>query len=400
MRHVAPIAFADLKPADISGRAEPHFDRLAPSDLLVDEAYQRGLSKKSEKLIRAIIEGWDWLRFKPPVVALTDEGFEVVDGQHTAIAAACHPDIVSIPIVVVDGTDLPRRARAFVSHAVDRLQATPAQVWHAAVAGGDEDAVAVRDVLAAAGVTMLRRNPDGNRYGPRETRALGAVRGLVERRGAERAREVLEALAQADLAPISNDQIRAAEALLCDDAYADNFDASRVTAAFRALTPAIMAEVRELAAARRLPMWRALAALVFRRAPRRTRSRASGAAPAPAHAPDPEPEPAPPADRTPLPVAERLGNRVKRPPGARTFDGLGRVIHPTPALAALVGPGPLLRSDALEALAKYVKTRDLYDASDRKVIVADEKLRAATGRERLSVADLNAILDRQHRVAA
>ncbi len=165
---VHPIAALDLPglvPAPLDSMAEPIFDRIAPGDLLVDESYHRGLSARSTKLIRSIVEGWDWLRFKPPVVAITERGFEVIDCQHTAIAAACHPGISTIPILAVDGSDHARRARAFVSHAVDRLQATPAQVWHAAVAAGDEDAMTVRNVLDRAGVMLLPYPPTDGVYG-------------------------------------------------------------------------------------------------------------------------------------------------------------------------------------------------------------------------------------------
>lgn len=372
MRNIAPLALADLRPADLAGRPEPHLAWLAPCDLLVDERFQRCLSKKSETLIRAITEGWDWTKYKAPVVALTDEGPVVLDGQHTCISAACHPEIDRIPVLLVDGTDLPRRARAFVSHAVDRLQATPTQVWHAAVAGGDEGAIRVRDLLEATGITMLRRNPDGNRYRPRETRALAAIRGLVERQGTPKAREVLQALADADLAPISHDQVRAAEALLCDPEYAEDFSPERLTAALRALTPAIMAEVRELAVAKRLPVWRALAALLFRRAARRVRSR----------------------------MAPRVQLDVRPHPGARRADGLGAIVMPSEALAVLVGNGPMLRSDAVDAVSKYIRANDLTDRSDRRVIVADAKLATIFGRKRFTITELDNLLAVNLRAAA
>ncbi len=405
MRHVAPIALADLKPADLSGRAEPLLDRLAPSDLLVDDTYQRGLSRRSERLIRSIVEGWDWLKFKPPVVALTELGFEVVDGQHTAIAAACHPGIANIPVVVVDGTDLPRRARAFVSHAVDRLQTTPAQVWHAAVAGGDEAAIRVRDVLDGAGVKLLPHNAESDAYAPRSTVAIGAIRNLVGRRGVERAREVLAALAGAGLAPISADQIRAGEALLCDPDYAGDFDAERLTAAMRALTSEVAAEARALAAAKQIPAWRALTATLYRRAPRRARAKAP---PAPVAQPArvaPAAMPASPAailapiaaltvEAESPAMAPRPGNwnsgvlTSPRTPGARSCDGPGKIIMPGAAMARIVGVGPLLRSDGVERLWKHIHGHGLLDPADRLVVVADDKLRAVFGRDRIAVADL------------
>ncbi|WP_237479402.1 DUF6551 family protein [Lichenibacterium dinghuense] len=280
---VHPVAAVDLpglKPARLDGVAEPIFDRIAPGDLLVDESYQRGLSGRSLRLIRSIVEGWDWLKFKPPVVAITDRGFEVIDGQHTAIAAASHPDIASIPILAVDGSDYERRARAFVSHAVDRLQATPAQVWHAAVAAGDEDATTIRNVLDRAGIKLLTYPPTDGVYGVNDTMALGAVRRLVDKRGAMRAREVLEIVAAAELSPVIADHIRIAEALLLDPDYAGAIGAERITVALRDITPKQLAEAKEVAFAKRLSAWRALTAVLYRAhvTPKRGRPKVAEAA--------------------------------------------------------------------------------------------------------------------------
>ena len=305
---VAPIDLPGVKPGEMLGLPAPIVEHMRPSDLLVDEAYQRDLSPKSLALIRRIVEGWDWLKFKPPVVAMTDAGFEVVDGQHTAIAAACHPSIETIPVLVVDGSDLQRRAAAFVSHAVDRLQATPAQVWHAAVAAGDPDALTIRNVLDRAGVTLLPYPPARNVFGKAETVALGAVRRLVDQRGAMRAREVLEILARAELAPITADHVRIAEALLLDPEYAGGLDVDRITVAIRDVTPKQLAEAKEVAFAKRLSGWRALTAVLYRAntGPRRRSAKA--------------PEAAPPS---PMPVAST---------GKTHLRGVGDI--PTPALLA------------------------------------------------------------------
>lgn len=65
----------------------PISEWVDPATLLVNATYQRDLSERSIQLIRKIIGGWDWTRFKPPVCSLGDRGIEVIDGQHTAIAA-------------------------------------------------------------------------------------------------------------------------------------------------------------------------------------------------------------------------------------------------------------------------------------------------------------------------
>src|SRR4051812_39902397 len=78
------------------------FEDVDPTRLYVDDQYQRALSRKSHALIRKIVANWDWGRFKPPVVAEEEYGFDVIDGQHTAIAAASHPGITKIPVMIIE----------------------------------------------------------------------------------------------------------------------------------------------------------------------------------------------------------------------------------------------------------------------------------------------------------
>ena len=275
MRPVEPIDLGTLVPADLAGQPGPDFDLVAPTDLLVDDAYQRGLSPKSEALIRRIVRTWSWAKFKPPVCARVDGRLHVIDGQHTAIAAASHGGIPTIPVVVVAAPDVVERADAFVSHATDRLQVTKIQIWRAAVQAGDEDAVTVANVCQRAGVELLPFSPAGLAYSPGQTVALTAIRRIVDRRGAMRARQILEALANANLAPITADHIKVGEALLCDPDYAGDFDAERVTAVMRSLGAKAYAEARELAITKHMPAWKALVAVLYRA--RKVRARAGDA---------------------------------------------------------------------------------------------------------------------------
>lgn len=270
MRPVGPLEIPGLVRADLSGVFEPMVEFLIPSDLLVDTIYQRDLSPKSIALIIRIVAGWDWLKFKPPVVALTNRGFETVDGQHTAIAAATL-GLPRIPCIVIDGSTVERRASAFVSHATNRLQATPTQIWHAAVAAGDEDALTIRNVCIKAGLELVSFPPAASAYRPGQTIALAAIRKLIDKRGAMRAREVLQALAQAGLAPIAADMIKAADALLNEDEYRLEFDLERVTATIKGLGSRAHAEAREIAVAKHLPMWRALVAVMFKHRTKRAK---------------------------------------------------------------------------------------------------------------------------------
>jgi hypothetical protein len=81
------------------------------------------------KLIRKIVQTWDWSRMKPPICARDESGrLFVVDGQHTSIAAARHPGIKKIPVMIVNVDTVEGRASAFIGHNRDRVAMTSMQL--------------------------------------------------------------------------------------------------------------------------------------------------------------------------------------------------------------------------------------------------------------------------------
>ena len=264
-RPITALAVTDLAPAT-PPTPKPEITWIEPSELLVDDAYQRDLSEASRKLIRRIVEGWDWRRMKPPIAAWTDEGLEVIDGQHTAIAAATHPGIDLIPVVVVDAVAQAERASAFLGHNRDRLGVTAAQMHAAAVTAGDPDAVAVDEVCRQADVTVLRLPPAGAKYKPRTTIAAAAVRAMVLAETESDAAWILRTLADGGLAPITAAQIRALQHLIGDEDFAEvDRETLARTVAATAIKPAEQ-EAREHAAVHCVPTWRGLAAVWFKAA--------------------------------------------------------------------------------------------------------------------------------------
>lgn len=266
LRAIRPLNLAGLVPGEAATGA-PEFREVYPSELVVDEAYQRNLSERSINLIRRIVAKWDWRRFKPPVVAVTDEGLEVIDGQHTAIAACTHPGVEKIPVMVVDAASQAARADAFIGHNRDRLGMTPMQIHYAALAAGDEDAQTIDQVCGRAAVRILRATPGNGVWLAGETVAVTAIGALVSRRGALKARVVLHALSEARLAPISTSQIKAAELVLYGKEYGD-VEAADLSSAILSLGSAADQEARVFAAAHRVPIWQALGAIYYRRATR------------------------------------------------------------------------------------------------------------------------------------
>lgn len=216
LRGVKAINLSGVE-AGMAETAAPVFEWADPGTLLIDEGYQRNLSERSIKLVRKICARWDWRRFKPPVCARTERGLEVIDGQHTAIAACSHPAVTTIPVMVVEAASRSERAHSFIGHNRDRLNITPMQMHFAAAAAGDEEALTIDQVCARAGVKMLRATPGNGIWSIGDTVAVRAVGALINRRGAMRARIVLEALVKGRAQPLTAGQIKAVETLLHDE---------------------------------------------------------------------------------------------------------------------------------------------------------------------------------------
>ena len=107
LRSITPLPQESLRgivPSAVTGKL-PKFEWVDPKTIYVEEAYQRDILANGVALVRKIFAAFSWERFKPPVcVRLADSGSVLVciDGQHTATAAATHPGIDKIPVMIVD----------------------------------------------------------------------------------------------------------------------------------------------------------------------------------------------------------------------------------------------------------------------------------------------------------
>lgn len=217
-RVIAAIAMpGHFNPAEIKTRL-PIMRLVQPSALMVEGAYQRDLSGKSMKLIRKIVAGWDWAKFKPPVCAETADGLFVIDGQHTAIAAASHPGIAEIPVMIVEAPEIERRADAFVAHNRDRLTMSAFQIFHGEVAAGVPEAVALATLIRDSGASVPRVMPQKGRA------RIGEIVPIVHLRRAFHAspalaRRIVRIVVVARLAPVSTTAILGLRMLLTERHY-------------------------------------------------------------------------------------------------------------------------------------------------------------------------------------
>lgn len=262
LRPIEPFELYDLVPGG-GTEDRPGFDWVDPATLLVDETYQRSLGKASITLIRRIVAAWDWKKFKPPIVAPTAAGLLVIDGQHTAIAAATHPGIGKIPVMLIQAEAVADQATAFVGQNRDRISLTTGQVHKAALAAGDPDAIAMERICAAHGVRILQA-PPGRAFAGGETLAAGVLRELYRSRGPELFGTVLRILGGARCTPIRSAHLKAVELLLIEPEYREVLDPDDLADTVVRMGPKLEREAGVLAATHRLRQWRALAIILFR----------------------------------------------------------------------------------------------------------------------------------------
>ncbi|WP_398479265.1 hypothetical protein [Tardiphaga sp.] len=278
-RQIQPIALNGVVPGG-STRKLPIFEWLDPRTLWVDGSYQRESSERSLKLVRKIISEFDWAKFKPPVGVLVNDGVELLDGQHSAIAAASHPEIKMIPVMLLDVEKLEERASAFIAHNVTRISVTKTQLHTAAIAAGEEEALAVQRVCAEAGVTILRVQPGSGRYPPATTMSVTAIAALIKARGEITAVKVLSCLARGELAPINQTHVRAADVLLNDAEFCTQITSESLSATIQSTGRKIEDEAAVFRAAHpSVSAWKAMAICWFRN---RRGSKAGASLPVPA----------------------------------------------------------------------------------------------------------------------
>jgi len=214
LRPIAAIPLGKITVCRPEG-PRPHLVWVAPTALFVDELYQRSLSKESHRLIKKLAVSFAWERMKPPVVVDAGEGtLHIIDGQHTAIAAASI-GLEEIPVFVVSAPSSTSRALAFVGHNTDRVRVTPLTVYQALVAAEDPDALDVVNVCRRAGVRIRNFN-NASVIAEGDTMAIGTIRQVIKRRGVRKSRVILEVLKNAQRAPISGHEIVAVEKILCE----------------------------------------------------------------------------------------------------------------------------------------------------------------------------------------
>lgn len=152
---MARAATARLKCNPPLGRM-PVLQYLRPEEISIDPAYQRSIeAPDSQTLIRKIAQHWNWDLCQPLVVAARPTGdLMVIDGQHRLAAARMRGDITQMPCTIVHYESAADEAANFVHLNQQRRPLTRIELFKAAVASEDPEALAISAAIAAAGLSL------------------------------------------------------------------------------------------------------------------------------------------------------------------------------------------------------------------------------------------------------
>ena len=79
----------------------------------------------------------------------------------------------------------------------------------------------------------------------------------------------------------------------------------------------------------------------------------------------------------------------KRTPNAAFM----KAMTPSPALAAIVGDKPLPRTDVTKKVWDYIKKNNLQDAAQKRVIIADAKLKEIFGKAKADMFEMTKLIN-------
>jgi uncharacterized protein DUF6551 len=143
-------------------------------DLVIDPSYQRDIGKRGAANIRQIAENFDWSKFAPVIVAPIEGGqYAVVDGQHRTTAALLRC-LEKVPCQVVQA-DRTQQAAAFAAVNGSITKTTAQQLYYARLTAGHPECAALQEVLAAAGVEIVKTNLVLSKMRVGQTHSVGAL---------------------------------------------------------------------------------------------------------------------------------------------------------------------------------------------------------------------------------
>jgi chromatin remodeling complex protein RSC6 len=69
--------------------------------------------------------------------------------------------------------------------------------------------------------------------------------------------------------------------------------------------------------------------------------------------------------------------------------GISKPVTPSPELAAIVGNGPLPRSEIVSKMWDHIKKNNLQNPENKREIMADDKLKKVFGKDKVTMFEMN-----------
>lgn len=170
---------------DVPRGRRPVLQNIPVAELAIDPTYQRSIENgPSQALIRRIATRWDWGLCQPLVVSSRDNGAAlfVIDGQHRLEAAKLRGDIGDLPCVVMAYPDAASEAANFVELNQRRRPLNSIELFRAALAGGEPEALDIADAVREAGL-KIASHTNNKHWKPGEVGNVGGLRLAFKRHG-------------------------------------------------------------------------------------------------------------------------------------------------------------------------------------------------------------------------
>ena len=162
----------------------PMLQWIKVSDLVIDDDYQRDLGRGNWAIIRRIASRFSWSMFSPVFVAPVEGGkYAIIDGQHRVHAAhLCGFEEVPCQIVQMTKDE---QAKAFAAVNGSVTKVTVWNILRAELASGADWAVNLREVVEGCRCVLAVSNKSANAKQVGEIFAVGGMRKLMDRFGAD-----------------------------------------------------------------------------------------------------------------------------------------------------------------------------------------------------------------------
>ncbi|HZI75029.1 MAG TPA: SWIB/MDM2 domain-containing protein [Gemmatimonadales bacterium] len=88
-------------------------------------------------------------------------------------------------------------------------------------------------------------------------------------------------------------------------------------------------------------------------------------------------------------TAGKTASAGKSATGKKVNPALMKPLQPSKELAAVVGSKPLPRAEVVSKVWDYIKKNNLQDPQNKREIMADDKLQAVFGKNRVTMFEMN-----------